>query len=189
MDANPHPLPARAEAPHANDPPCDPELERELLRCMPRLRAYFARRGGSTQDGAEDLAQEAALRALAYRESFQPDRPLWPWLRQLADRVRFDYLRKRGRNAGECNVETAEDEPQAVAERLPLEVREDLERALRPLKPSERDLLMRFHGHGQSIAEIAADTGRPAGTIKSDLWRARRKLAAATDVHAEGVSQ
>ena len=182
MDASPPP------APPAVDEPADAELERELLRCLPRLRAYLARRGGAAPDGAEDLAQEAALRALAYRESFQPDRPLWPWLRRLADRVRFDHLRKRGRTAGERDVDAVEDEPQAAAERLPLEVREDLERALRPLKPMERDLLLRFHGHGQSIAEIAADLDRPVGTIKSDLWRARRKLAAAPDVNAGGVS-
>lgn len=180
MDASPPP------APPAVDDPADAELERELLRCLPRLRAYLARRAGSAGEGAEDLAQEAALRALAYRESFQADRPLWPWLRQLADRLRFDHLRKRGRAVGERDVETVEDEPRAATERLPLEVREDLERALRPLKPMERDLLMRFHGHGQSIAEIAADIGRPKGTIKSDLWRARRKLAALPDIDAEG---
>ncbi|MHC4378876.1 MAG: RNA polymerase sigma factor [Planctomycetota bacterium] len=183
MDAFPPP------APPAVDDSVDAELERELLRCLPRLRTYLARRAGAAGDGAEDLAQEAALRALAYRGSFQADRPLWPWLRQLADRVRFDYLRKRGRTAGERDVEAVEDEPRAATERLTLEVREDLERALRPLKPMERELLMRFHGHGQPIAEIAADIGRPEGTIKSDLWRARRKLAALPDVNAEGASQ
>lgn len=184
MDASPPP------APPAVDDPAAAELERELLRCLPRLRAYLVRRGGSAGDGAEDLAQEAALRALSYRESFQSDRPLWPWLRQLADRVRFDHLKKRGRNQRDQGLESeGSAEPQAAPTPLPLELREDLERALRPLKPLERDLLLRFHGHGQSIAEIAAATGRPAGTIKSDLWRARRKLAAAPNATDEGASQ
>ena len=184
MDASPPPAP-----PAADDPP-SPELERELLRCLPRLRAYLARRGGPSVEGAEDLAQEAALRALAYRESFQPDRPLWPWLRQLADRVRFDHLRKRGRTARdlELGAEGAA-EPEATDASLPMELREDLELALRPLKPTERDLLLRFHGHGQSIAEIATATGRPTGTIKSDLWRARRKLAATPEVQPRGASR
>jgi RNA polymerase sigma factor (sigma-70 family) len=165
-------------------------LERELLRCLPRLRAYLARRGSPGEAGPEDLAQEAAVRVLTYRGSYQPDRPLWPWLRQVADRVRFDHLRKRDRASGDLEREAERaSETRAPGGHLPLEVREDLERALRPLKPAERDLLLRFHGHGQSIAEIAAATGRPAGTVKSDLWRARRKLAAAPNVNDEGASR
>jgi DNA-directed RNA polymerase specialized sigma24 family protein len=45
------------------------------------------------------------------------------------------------------------------------------------LAPRERDVLLRFHVDGESVAEIAAALCVPIGTVKSDLARARKRLA------------
>ena len=57
------------------------------------------------------------------------------------------------------------------------ENRELVARLLDGLSRNERDVLIRFHCHEESILEIARSLGKPEGTVKSLLHRARRKLA------------
>jgi len=147
-------------------------LERELAQAMPRLRSHLARR--VCRPEAEELAQETAARALRYRSGFDPRQALWPWLRRVADRVLVDHLRRR-----ELAVEQAQGTERAAPREVPqLETREEVLRLVQGLPEVERDVLLRFHVRGESIAAIARVRGVPAGTIKSHLSRARRRLAA-----------
>jgi RNA polymerase sigma factor (sigma-70 family) len=149
-------------------------LERELALALPRLRAHLARRGGD----ADDLAQDAAARALRGRATYDATRGgLWPWLRRIGDRVRFDHLR-REREAPELRADLEPVAPGASSEHDDLTAeRADALRIVAALPPRERDVLMRFHVDGESIAAIAEALGVPVGTVKSDLSRARRRLA------------
>lgn len=152
----------------------DPVLERELVRALPRLRAHLARSGGD----ADDLAQEAAARALRARASYSPARGgLWPWLRRIADRVRVDHWRRVAsapRLAADLEPEAPSAGPRALDGGA---AREDAARVVAGLPAREREALLRFHVEGQSIVAIAAALGVPVGTVKSDLSRARRRLA------------
>ena len=53
-----------------------------------------------------------------------------------------------------------------------------LGRALSELSPSERRAVDLFYSQGLSVGAAAREMGVPAGTVKSHLHRARRKLAA-----------
>ena len=147
----------------------DRAFERRLLDEMPRVRAMLGRLAPAD---AEDLAQETAARALRYRGSFSADRSVGAWLSGIAFRLYLDHRARR-------RVRPMEDEP--VEEDLRAESRDRLDVALARLSSTERELVLRFHARAESIAEIAAATGLPPGTVKSHLHRARRKMARAEE--------
>lgn len=154
-------------------------LEERLESCLPRLSRHLGAEGRAGAAEPDDLAQEVAVRALTYRDSFDPTRALWPWLKRLARNVRLDQVRRAAR---EERVEDAEHRAcDAPAHTAALEARDELARALSHLSAVERDVLLRFHQRGMSVAAIAAELGHPEGTIKSHLHRARRRLAAEGD--------
>jgi RNA polymerase sigma-70 factor (ECF subfamily) len=149
-----------------------PERLRESLRAeAPKLRAFVARLFGRSDADADDVAQEALARAWRYRESFDSARDLGPWLRAAAFRVFLDH-RDRTQRAPQA----LESEPVAPRDDA-LESRDALERWLSVLSAPERDVLLGFHRHQESVTDIAARLSMPEGTVKSHLHRARRKLA------------
>lgn len=153
-------------------------LEGALTRELPRLRRYLAatrrRIPGLEPD---DLVQECLTRALRYGGAFDPCRPLWPWLRALADRLLLD---QRDDSARRPDSRADLDAP-APAGTPEVESREEVARLLASLTPVEREVLARFHGHGDSIRTIALALRLPEGTVKSHLSRARRRLAGLLD--------
>lgn len=147
----------------------DDDFAQRLSAELPRLRAWLARESGSA---AEDLVQETLTRAWRSRERWDRARALRPWLDQTARAVLSDHRRTRDVAVGdEISERSAAQVPDALAER------EALDQLLSNLEPIERECLLRFHQQSESIAAIAKALGMPAGTVKSHLHRARRKLA------------
>lgn len=153
-----------------------PSFAERLTAEAPALRGFLRRAAGESaaREHVDDLAQETLARALRYGSGFDGARPLGAWLRAVALRVLIDDRRRaaRGPRREAAGVEHA-SAPASDA----LEHRDQLERLLAPLAPVEREVLTRFHSLSQSIEQIAAELRMPAGTIKSHLHRARRKLA------------
>lgn len=144
-------------------------LERRLTKALPRLHAHL--RGRTAEP--DDVAQEVVVRALRYSASFDQSRPLWPWLRRVVDRVLQDQWqaeKRRPQAAADLDPASEETPPPATDER-------DIEALLAQLRPVERDVLLRFHQGGQTVALIATALGLPQGTVKSHLRRARLRLA------------
>lgn len=148
----------------------------------PALRA-FARRmvgGGVLRQELDDVVQDTFARALRGAAGFDPERPLAPWLFGICARVVADRHRAR-RASGAATLEgaVAADaiDPGAVDGLRAFDARDELERRLRALPRSDRELLLAFHRDGRSVAELARAAGAPTGTIKSRLSRARRALA------------
>lgn len=151
-------------------------LEARLAAEAPGLRAYLRRVAGVGARSAEldDLAQAALERALRYRKSYDPARPLGAWLRTIALRVVLDQ-RARGLRLREAA--DAQSNELAAREDATVEHRDELLRVLAPLSDVEREVLVRFHGRGETVLELALALQLPEGTVKSHLHRARRKLA------------
>lgn len=167
----------------AREEPSD--LEARLVAELPRLGGYVRRLlgAGAARDDVDDVLQEVAARAWKYRGAFEDGRALAPWLRATALRVVIDSLARRGR-AVSTEAGTAASDVELLAANAThaesLDSREQVERLCAPLSAIERDVLMRFHGRGESVSEIATALATPAGTVKSHLHRARRKLAERT---------
>jgi RNA polymerase sigma-70 factor (ECF subfamily) len=167
------------EPPSTAAPP-DADFASELAREAHPLRLWLAKLAGA--DRAEDLAQEALARAWSYRASRDAAQPLGPWLRRIAFRVHLD---QRAREQKQGATRSLEEEPCAPLgrEEAAAEARAELERRLAALEAHEREVLLRFHRGGESIEAIARSLGRPTGTIKSWLHRARAKLVAREGKH------
>ena len=127
---------------------------------------------------AEDVAQEALLRACRFFRSFHGG-DARAWLLQIVRNTCYSWLEKN--RPRELMVEFNEDlHPQSVAtpESIAIadEDRERLSRALETLPPRFREVLVLRELEGCSYKEIAAITSIPIGTVMSSLSRARRQL-------------
>jgi RNA polymerase sigma-70 factor (ECF subfamily) len=143
------------------------EFARRLAEAAPRL-VRFARRLCGRADGADDLCQDTARRALERRDRYDPSRPIVPWLCRVAFRL---WLDRRARITTSVAPESLADRSRDPSEAL------RLREAVARLPRIERELLVGFHVRGDSIAELASRFAMPENTVKSHLHRARRRLA------------
>ena len=154
-------------------------LEQRLLEQMAEVRSFLQRlvaRGSPTLD-ADDLVQDVMERALRYSHTFDEQRDLLPWLRRTAFRVFLDERERSRRRpvTGRDDLPEASSAPGGEAAHA-VANRDEVEHHLAALGATERQVLCRFHRDGWSVAEISAELGMPAGTVKSHLHRARRRL-------------
>lgn len=179
--STPHALPAASATASATDAEPPQGFEAELLTALPRIRGYvaaLAARGPGSGPGpgpqdTEDLLQDVAAKALRYRHAHDGERSLIPWLRRIALHLVLDARRAATRRPLRLEPEA---EPVAPAGTAHSERRDQLADLLARLDPLPRELLLRFHRDGESIAQIAAALQLPEGTVKSHLHRARKRL-------------
>lgn len=128
---------------------------------------------------AEDLAQEAYLRAYERLETFDLERPFLPWMRRVAANLCLNHLSARAPDSPELDEERDKADPgEGPPNRL--ERRQQSERlraALGSLPPRYRIVLELRHFQELSYDEIAQALNRPLSDVKSDLFRARKLLA------------
>jgi RNA polymerase sigma-70 factor (ECF subfamily) len=145
--------------------------------CVHLLYEYASHRCGGDRGLAEDVTQEAWLRAVqAWKKGGLPDQPL-AWLRTVARNLIINYYQRRrpisleGLPAGwdEAPQEGgfALETPDAAAL-----VNWGLSRLRRP----QAQLLEAFHLEGRKVSEIAIQTGLSERAVEGRLRRAREKL-------------
>ncbi len=127
---------------------------------------------------AEDVAQEAFVRAWAALPSFRGESAFGTWLHRIVARRALDRaatLRtRRGR-------ETVLDDAQLAAVpafegmRDPL-LAARLERLMAEITPTQRAVVSLFYGRDHAVEDIAASLGIPENTVKTHLARARTAL-------------
>ena len=131
-------------------------------------------------DEAEDVSQDAFLRAFHRLDRFRGDAPFRSWLLRITHNAALDQLaRRRPEPVDPIELDSSEPErpERAPAERLELRERiERLELKLRGLAPAHRTVLVLRDVEGFSYAEIAAITEWPLGSVKGRLHRARREF-------------
>jgi len=129
---------------------------------------------------AEDIVQDAMLRALSYYAGFRGG-DARPWLLQIVRNVAYNALAKRTQRAETSldddlarNAPDPADDPEAALVKL-RDLRQ-LDRALAALPAELRECLVLKELEELSYKEIAQVTGVPIGTVMSRLWRARQAL-------------
>src|SRR6266478_5030316 len=156
------------------------EFEERLAECGPL--AYRVARGvlRNTAD-AEDVAQEALLRAYRSFDRLRDRNRCCAWLVRISFRLALDRLRsgKRREQRDVLWSQPAHQPPAATAEDLAAsnEFQAHLDRALAELPEKLRLVLLLAAMEGHTIDEIAALLGIPAGTVKSRIFVARKQLA------------
>lgn len=136
------------------------------------------------EQSAQDVVQEAYLRAFRFFDSFRGG-DARPWLLSIVRNACFTWLRERGRDHLEFDeardsdqrdpaLSEAADGPERLLERK-LE-RAQVNTAIATLPPLFREVLVLREIESLSYEEIAQVVGIPAGTVMSRLSRARSML-------------
>jgi RNA polymerase sigma-70 factor, ECF subfamily len=182
MDANPEALMGRYQA-------GDLAAARSLIELIsPDLYRYLTAQSVGRGD-ADDLLQEVWLRIHRVRHTYQPGRPLLPWVYAIARRVRVDHYRRAVRTSvREQHWEEARESSRSAAESAHVN---ELQELLAPLSESEREVLEMMKLSGMSLEEVARATSCSVGSVKQKVHRAyeklRRTMSPAGDKRHTGV--
>jgi RNA polymerase sigma-70 factor (ECF subfamily) len=127
---------------------------------LPALRAYgrTLARNAST---ADDLVQEAVMKAMASEAQFQPGTDLRAWVFTILRNVWLGQIRRAGRERRALDGQDhSESRPPNQADRMELA---NLARAMEALPVSYREALMLVGAHGMTTLQAAAVVGVPKG--------------------------
>jgi len=129
---------------------------------------------------AEELCQDAFLKAFASLDSFRVEYRFSTWLFTIGYRLCLNRLRRRNVLA-ELNVASVSlAEPDGTDEALESEeaaaLRETVWNAVDQLSAPQRAAVLLFYRHGMGCEEIARVVEMPVATVKSHLHRARHRL-------------
>ena len=130
---------------------------------------------------AEDVSQDAFLRAFHRLEHFRGSAPFRAWLLRITHNAALDHVARRRPEPVDPETLDASGESQVRRPAESLEVRERLERLERKLHGltyQHRVVLVLRDAEGMSYEEIAAVTDTPVGSVKGRLHRARREFVA-----------
>jgi RNA polymerase sigma-70 factor (ECF subfamily) len=154
-----------------------------------QVRLVNLARALTGDDGeAEDLAQEAFIRAWKSIGGFRGDATFRTWLYRIATNVIQSHLRRRSRRRrwwGPSLDERPDDrrgEHSAMDPSVPSTIeddvarRQEIDRALATLPPELRIAVTLRDVHGFDYREIAEMLGVPIGTVESRIFRARKRL-------------
>ena len=170
---------ATIEASEANKPEVTSLSERDFKRALadvaPQLRA-FARGLCGDRDRADDLAQEAMLRAWAARDRYAAGTNFKAWTFTIL-RNHFYSEARRARFHGEYDEVAAERILCAPAGQESAVELGDVLRALTAIPDSYREALILVAAGNMSYEEIADICGIALGTVKSRICRARAMLS------------
>jgi RNA polymerase sigma-70 factor (ECF subfamily) len=148
--------------------------EEDLLACIPHLRAY-ARFLTGNRERADDLVQDALVRALTASHQFQPGTNLKAWIFTILRNLFYNEIRKNRLKVQSIDDLAGDGPATPATQEANLEFA-DFRRAFWQLGQSQREVLIMVGASGLSYDEAAAICNCAVGTIKSRVSRARREL-------------
>ncbi len=167
----------------------DQDAFRALVERHSRSLFRLAYRMTGNESDAQDVVQEAFLRAYRRLDRFESRANFGTWLYRIGVNCSLDMMRKRKTESSQ-RVQASGDDPDATdpmdnvasedpaPDRMMLsaEVKEKVEEAMKELSPVERTAFVLRHFEGHSIEEIGKSLGLGAGATKNSVFRAVQKL-------------
>jgi len=154
---------------------------RELVsRYRAPTYGYLVRCGVSPID-RDDLFQEIFIKVHRAAATYQPERPLHPWLFTIVANTVRSYYRKRRVHEIVFNEQLPEPVARTPDSERATEAKETvawLEREIPNLPALQREVLLLVCVEGLPLQKVASALGIPVNTVKTHLRRARLKLAA-----------
>jgi RNA polymerase sigma factor (sigma-70 family) len=147
-----------------------------------RIHALCWRLCGGDTAVAEDLVQEAFIRAWNKLELFRGESSFGTWMHRLAANVALSDRRIRLRRVHrERPLDAASERTATGARDVEQGLRSDLEQAIATLPERARTVLVLFDVEGYRHEEIANLTGMAVGSSKAQLHRARKLVREALE--------
>jgi RNA polymerase sigma-70 factor (ECF subfamily) len=165
------------------------EFEERLAECGPL--AYRVARGVLRNSAdAEDVAQEALLRAYRRFERLRDRTRFRAWLVRITFRLAIDRARSsKRREVRETLWSQAAPRPSTEDVAATSEFQKHLECAVEELPEKHRLVLLLAAMQGHSLEEVAEMVSVPVGTVKSRLFFARKQLAEKLRCHAKTIEK
>jgi RNA polymerase sigma-70 factor (ECF subfamily) len=160
----------------------DPATRDAMLAFLPNLRA-FALSLTNNPDLADDLVQDAVLRAWNSIDRFQEGTNLGAWLFTILRNTFYSHHRKRCREVEDIDGFYSGRVAVAPEQGSRLDF-QDLQAALAQLSPKLREMILLVGAEGFSYEDVSRICGCPVGTVKSRVSRARERLAQLLSVEA-----
>ena len=142
-----------------------------------RIRGYLL---SQCRDAAraDDLLQETFLQMHRSRRTYEPGRPVTPWVFAIARHVYLMHRRSAGRRlrfeetlaADARSNDVAKDDVRTLVET------DEVRRALREVPADQRDALLLHHVEGWTFVEIAARLGIRVNAAKTRAFRGMKKM-------------
>lgn len=151
----------------------------EVVALIPRLRAYAMSLAGSSAE-ADDIVQDALMRAWRFRDGFQAGTNLRAWLYRIVRNAFYTHAAKRRDTVEDIDGKWASTLSCGPDQEWRVQY-EELLRAIGQLTPDARDALLLVVSSGLSYQEAADICGCAVGTMKSRVNRARHRLAQLID--------
>jgi len=167
----------------------DPAAIEALIRAHQDQLYGFMLRISGRPEVAQDMVQEAFVRVIRSIDRFDDRFRFSTWLFTIARRLFVNHMQKM-RPASDSDAvgrwEGTTETPGAITAEVESRenLRELLDRAIATLGPLQREIVLLFHQQQWSIGDIANSLRIPEGTVKSHLFRARRRMQAFIESNA-----
>jgi RNA polymerase sigma-70 factor (ECF subfamily) len=152
----------------------DPAAARELVERFQQDVYGLCLRFLSHHQDAEDVVQEVFLRIFRSLRRWDPARPLRPWILGITVNRCRTWAGRRGKRPEPADY--LHELPDRRPEDDSLELACAIRAAVDALREDYRVVFVLFHERGDSYDEISDVVGRPVGTIKTWLHRARLEV-------------
>lgn len=158
----------------------DTDAYRRFLQATtPYLRSIAIKRCaqmGAQRADAEDVLQDVLLAIHLKRGTWDPSRPIGPWLAAIVRNKVIDSFRRRGRRIDVpiddvIDILQAEEVPEAPDV-------QSIERLLAQLRPGQRDVVVAISLEGASVRQAAERLNLSEGAVRVALHRALKSLGA-----------
>ena len=147
-------------------------------RFSPRVLLTIARILGDHADAAEDVLQDAWIKAFGAIAQYRADAAFGTWFTRIAIRGALDYLKHHDVRVSHLSLDEARV---ALVSERDLDLSADIENALARLTAHPRCVIVMHDIEGYTHQDIADALGIAVGTSKVHLFNARRKLRALLD--------
>jgi RNA polymerase sigma-70 factor (ECF subfamily) len=170
-------LRAAVDAIRAGDKNAYAQIIRLYQKRLFSLALMFVRDRG----GAEDVVQEALVRAYTHLDRYEEIRDFYPWIATITVRLAHNWRRSRAKTSVLHTHDDGHEEEIAAPDDLLGEIIADeraarLWRAVSRLAQGERAAVLLFYQQDMKLNDVATVLGITPGSVKTLLFRAREKL-------------
>jgi RNA polymerase sigma-70 factor (ECF subfamily) len=163
------------------------DFETVMNSCSDDIYAYLVARLGNRFD-ADDVFQSTFLKVHRFLSSFRGDASPKTWVMRIAMNEASSFRQRKGRDLplltpDDALVQPGSDTP--VYDPVQSEEEDDVARGMQQLPGELRDVLYFYYYKNMRYDDIAKLIGKPTGTVKSRLFRAKEELRTFLEAHRD----